>query len=199
MTATVRTRLDALDGEGSVTAGTVTASEVVVVDNSKNIGTFGTLTASILSAATIAGIANRAPASITGTDSITAAEHANRLNVITGTSAATLTLPEATGTGNIYPFIFGQVNTNGTVFVTADTTNCDIRGSINILDADSNAQTAYPGNASDDTITFDGTTKGGQIGDIVVLIDIATDKWAVWGQVVCPTGSNVADMFSAAV
>lgn len=136
--------------------------------------------------------------SLTATDAITQAEHEGRVNIITGTAAATYTLPEATGSGDRYKFIMAEVNTNGTVFVTADTTNCDIRGSLNILDADSNAQTAYPGNASDDTITLNGTTTGGQIGDWIEFVDIATDVWHVMGQLVCPTGSNVADMFSSA-
>ena len=136
--------------------------------------------------------------SLTGTDAITQTEHESRVNIITGTTAATYTLPEATGSGDRYKFIFAEVNTNGTVFVTADTANCDIRGSLNILDADSNAQTAYPGNASDDTITLNGTTTGGQIGDWIEFVDIATDVWHVMGQLVCPTGSNVADMFSSA-
>lgn len=146
----------------------------------------------------INGPAVRTPASITGTDSITAAEHANRTNIITGTAAATLTLPEATGTGNVYRFVFGQVNTNGTVFVAADTSNTSIGGSINILDADSNAQTGYFGTSGDDTITINGTTTGGLIGDTITLIDIATDQWSVSGNLVCPAGSNVADMFSSA-
>jgi hypothetical protein len=136
---------------------------------------------------------------VTATDAITQAEHEGRVNIITGTAAKTLTLPEATGSGDRYKFIFAEVNTNGTVFVTADTTNCDIRGSLNILDADANAQTAYPGNADDDTITLNGTTTGGLIGDWIEFVDIATDVWHVMGQLVCPAGSNVADMFSAAV
>lgn len=135
---------------------------------------------------------------VTATDAITQAEHEGRTNIITGTAAKTLTLPEATGSGDRYKFIIAEVNTNGTVFVTADTGNCDIRGSLNILDADSNAQTAYPGNAGDDTITLNGTTKGGQIGDWIEFVDIATDVWHVMGQLVCPAGSNVADMFSSA-
>lgn len=138
------------------------------------------------------------PVSLTGTDAITQAEHAGRTCIITGTTAATYTMPEATGTGDTYRFVFAEVNTNNTIFVTADTANADFRGSINILDADANAQTAYPGNAGDDTITLNGTTTGGQIGDFIEFIDIATDVWSVRGQLVCPAGSNVADMFSSA-
>lgn len=146
----------------------------------------------------INGAAVRTPASLTGTASLTQAANANRVNIITGTATAAYTLPEATGTGDTYTFVFGQVNTNGTTIVAADTSNTSFGGSINILDADSNAQTAYFGTSGDDTITINGTTTGGLIGDTITLIDIATDQWAVYGQLVCPAGSNVADMFSSA-
>jgi hypothetical protein len=46
--------LGALDG---VTAGTVTANKAVIVDGSKNIGTFGTVTAAAVSAADITSTA----------------------------------------------------------------------------------------------------------------------------------------------
>lgn len=181
----------------TVTSSSVnlTASTITTLTATTATITTGTLTTANVT--TLGGTAVRTPGAITGTDDITAAEHANRVNIITGTSAATLTLPEATGTGNVYTFIFGEVNTNGTVFVAADTSNTSIGGSLNILDADSNAQTAYFGTSGDDTITINGTTTGGLIGDTIVLTDVATDQWAVSGQLVCPAGSNVADMFSS--
>lgn len=178
---------DAVDINGGSIDGTT------IGGSSAAAGTFTTI-----SATTYSGVGTRTPASITGTVSLTAAANANRLNIITGTAAATLTLPEATGTGNVYPFVFAQVNTNGTVIQTADNANCSIRGSLNILDADSNAQTAYHADSGDDTITINGTTKGGLVGDTITLIDIGTDLWAVSGNLVCPAGSNVADMFSSA-
>lgn len=180
--------------------GTGAASKAVVLDGSSNF-TFpaaGTFTSPASHTVALSGTLTRSKASLTGTTAITQAAHANRVNVITGTAAATYTLPEATGTGNTYLFVFGQVNTNGTVFVTADTTNCSIGGSLNILDQDANAQTAYFATTGDDTITINGTTTGGLIGDTITLIDIATDQWAVYGSLVCPAGSNVADMFSSA-
>lgn len=182
--------IDSVDINGGV------IDNVVIGGGTAEAGTFSTMTA-----ATLAGIRAVTPFASTATDAITAAEHANRITVVTGTAAATLTLPEATGTGNIYTFIMGQVNTNGTIWVTADTTNAGLYGSVNILDVDSNAQTAYftVTAGTTDTVTFDGTTKGGQIGDIITFIDIATDKWSVWGQLRCPAGSNVASCFSAAV
>lgn len=73
-------------------------------------------------------------------------------------------------------------------------------GSVNILDADSNAQTAYQAaDQSDDNIQLNGTTKGGLVGDWIEIEGISATQWAITGSLVCAAGSNVADMFSAAV
>jgi hypothetical protein len=139
--------------------------------------------------------------SLTATASITEAAHEGRVLIITGSgSAAAYTLPEATGSGAKYMFIMGQVNTSGTTFVAADTTNCSYHGSINLLDVDAAAQTAYftVTAGGTDTVTFNGTTTGGQIGDIVEFIDIGVDKWSVFGQARVPAGSNPATPFSSA-
>jgi hypothetical protein len=204
-------RVDCADQDGDTTvtlraAGMGQASVVSIPDpgaSTANVMLTSAANDGVTVGATAAEIDAKADRSaqtvaVTATDAITQAEHEGRVNIITGTAAKTLTLPEAVGSGDRYKFIFAEVNTNGTVFVTADTTNCDIRGSLNILDADANAQTAYPGNADDDTITLNGTTTGGQIGDWIEFVDIATDVWHVMGQLVCPAGSNVADMFSSA-
>lgn len=73
-------------------------------------------------------------------------------------------------------------------------------GSVDILDNDAAAQGAFAADStSDDNIQLNGTTKGGQIGDWIELEAITTTVWAIRGTLVCPTGSNPADMFSAAV
>ncbi len=138
--------------------------------------------------------------SLTATAAITQALHEGRILLVSGTAAAAYTLPEATGSGDRYKFIMNQVNTNGTTFVAADTTNASYQGKINNLDVDSNAATAYftATAGGTDTVTLDGTTKGGQIGDFVEFIDIGTDSWHVSGEVRCPAGSNVASPFSSA-
>jgi hypothetical protein len=136
--------------------------------------------------------------SLTATASITEAAHEDRDMYITGTALATYTLPEATGSGGRYRFIIGEVNTNNTVITTADATNCSFYGSVNILDKDAAAQAAYAPAATDELITLNGTTTGGQIGDFIEVLDIATDKWMVFGQLTVPTGSNPATPFSGA-
>ena len=131
--------------------------------------------------------------------SVTEATHDGKIILLdVSDSASTCTLPAASGSGALFRFIVSAVNTNNHVIKVANADDT-IDGSVNILDNDSNAQTAYAASGTDDTITLNGTTTGGQIGDWIELVDIAANQWAVRGQLVCPAGSNVADMFSATV
>jgi len=146
-------------------------------------------------AATAARIVNLAATSLT----ITQALHDGRVVKLSHTGAAsTVTLPDATGSGMEVTFIVGAVNTSSHIIKVPDASNV-LKGSVNILDSDSTAQTAYAATSTDDTLTLNGTTTGGQIGDWVEFVDIAADTWAVRGQLVVPAGSNIADPFSATV
>jgi hypothetical protein len=137
--------------------------------------------------------------------SITQALHDGKtcmLAEVGGNALVTLTLPEATGSGAKFKFIVSVVNTSNYVFVTADTTNADLMGNVINQDADlvgTIAAIMYLAGATDDTITLDGTTTGGQLGDWIELTDVGVDLWAVNGVVSCPAGSNSASCFSAAV
>lgn len=138
---------------------------------------------------------------ITGTGNVTAAVNAGRINLlgeVGGNALVTLTLPEATGSGNIYRFIVSVLNTSSYVIKTADATNAGFVGSVNLLDHDASAQTAFFGavNGASDILTLNGTTTGGQVGDWVEIVDILADRWAIRGQLQCPAGSNVATPFS---
>lgn len=130
---------------------------------------------------------------------VTVAAHEGRTIVLNHSGAAsTCTLPDATGSGARFKFIVGTVNTSNHVITVPDSSNT-LKGVVSILDNDSNALTAYAASGTDDTLTLNGTTTGGQIGDWIELEDIAADVWAIRGQLLCPAGSNVADPFSAAV
>jgi hypothetical protein len=132
---------------------------------------------------------------ITATGNVTLAANEKKVNLlgeVGGNAAVTLTLQEATGSGAVYDFFVTVVNTSNYVIKTADATNASFYGSVNIVDLDAAAQAAYAPAATDDIITLNGTTTGGQLGDWLRIVDIATDKWAVMGQLQCPTGSNPA-------
>lgn len=133
---------------------------------------------------------------LTATTAITELLHEGKVCVITGTDAATYTLPEATGSGATYRFLINEVNTSNNILKTADTTNCGYYGIAHTLDLDAAAQTAYAPASTDDLMTMNGTTTGGAIGDRITLIDMAADKWYVDAQLQVPTSSNPATPFS---
>lgn len=118
---------------------------------------------------------------LSGTTAISAATHAGRTLVMTGTGAAfTQTLPAATGSGDRYVFIVGAVNTSNHVIKV--TGNDVMFGNAwnNATDDTPDLGQPWPTAADSDTITLNGTTTGGAaIGDKVELIDIIADKWMV--------------------
>lgn len=223
-TATAGLDADELAVLNGVVAGTQAAGKAVIADSNVNIGitkvtnlhigTSGSETKvdstaaelNILDGATYTvEESNRAldltgrVVALTSTAAITITLHEGRELYVTGTSLATYTLPEATGSGARYKFTIGEVNTSNTVIVVADTTNTNFIGSVNNLDLDAAAQGAFGSPANSDTITLNGTTTGGALGDTIELVDMATDVWKVSGQLQTPTGSNPATPFSAAV
>jgi hypothetical protein len=179
------------------------------VKNSSSSSPFGTLVwrgCSTLGSATNCYPDGRIPAFIPvgGTAlTITNAQHADRIVKLDHTGAAsTCTLPNATGSGARFLFVVAAVNTSSHIIKVPNANNT-FAGSVNILDSDGTAQAAYAARAADgdDTLTLNGTTTGGQIGDWVEFIDFAANTWVVRGQLVVPLGFgySVVDPFSATV
>ena len=107
----------------------------------------------------------------------------------------------STNTANIgYSFLDSPSTTSATTYKiqVADADNT-IAGQIMYLDEDGTAVTSFPTVAASDTITLNSGTQGGLVGDTFTLIDIATDKYAVSGQMRVSAGANPATPFSAAV
>jgi hypothetical protein len=140
---------------------------------------------------------------LTADTTITNAAHAGRILLmgeVGGNASATFTLPAATGTGAEFKFIVSVVNTSNYVIqVTGDDT---IDGSVVVTNDTAAGGTAslisWPTVAASDTITLNATTTGGvQIGDYVLLTDIATDQYTVSG--LLNASGTEATPFSAAV
>ena len=152
---------------------------------------------------TLGGSLIRDMVTLTATGAITNANHAGRILLmgeVGGDAAATFTLPAATGSGAEFKFIVSVVNTSNYVIqVTGDDT---IDGSVVVTNDTTAGGTAslisWPTVAASDTITLVGTTTGGvQIGDYVLLTDIATDQYTVSG--LLNASGTEATPFSAAV
>ena len=170
-------------------------------DGDLAISTQGTGAVTVASQLTLTGSFLPAIHTFVATDAVTIAEHAGRtllLGEVGGNAALTLTLPAATGTGAVYKFIVSVTNTSNYKIQVADATDT-IDGIMLYLDEDGTAVTGFPTVAASDTITLNGTTQGGIIGDYLELIDIATNQYHVRGVMRVAAGANPATPFTAAV
>jgi hypothetical protein len=170
-------------------------------DGDLAISTQGTGVVSVASQLTLTGSFLPAIHTFVATDAVTVTEHAGRtllLGEVGGNALVTLTLPVATGSGATYKFIVSVTNTSNYVIAVPDANNT-IDGVMLYLDEDGTAVTAFPTVAASDTITLNGTTTGGVLGDYLEIVDIAADQYHVRGVMRVPAGSNPVTPFSAAV
>jgi hypothetical protein len=145
----------------------------------------------------------KAVVSITDDITITQALHAGKICVLNKAAGLAITMPEATGTGDVYTFILGTVLTSNSVVISvADLSNCDLTGNVVALDGDFPTVgvwfSAVQGGGLD-TYTMNRTTQGGvNIGtDWARFTDIKADIFKVEGQCIVPAGSDPATPFGA--
>ncbi len=159
------------------------------------------MTGTTASAAEINSIADASARIVTivATDAITLVEHANRLNLLAevgGNALVTLTMPEATGSGNRYKFYVGVVNTSN--YVIAALTSDILQGTIMGTDSDGAPGNAWALASDDDKLTLNGTSTGGaSIGDWVELVDCLDTIWCTSGQITQTGGSEATPATSS--
>jgi hypothetical protein len=108
---------------------------------------------------------------------VTAAEHNGKLIVLSKVDGQAVTLPAATGSGATFRFRIGLTITSvGTTIKVVG--NDTMKGLALGLDGDGVPANAWAISGTDDTITLDGSTTGGVVGDLIVLEDMAADIWA---------------------
>jgi hypothetical protein len=133
---------------------------------------------------------------------ITQALHAGKVCVFNKVDGIDVTLPEATGTGDVYTFVLGLALTSDTITIlTPDIVNSDMVGNVLTIDLDSATTGVWYSSIQSDgnnAITMNMTSQGGiNIGtDWYRITDIAADIFAVEGQYLVPTSSNPATPFS---
>lgn len=136
---------------------------------------------------------------IAANTTLSAQSHAHRPVVVTAATGVAITLPAATGSGDRYNLQLGAtITSNSTTIKVNGTPGTDIIQGGVVADQDSTDAPDMVATAGDtDTITFDGTTKGGYIGDWIELVDSAEGTWLLRG-VLKRTGTE-ASPFSATV
>ncbi|MEX2741092.1 hypothetical protein AB3480_06545 [Rhizobium mongolense] len=109
----------------------------------------------------------------------------------------TLTLPDATGTGAEFDIVVGTAITSNNLVVQVSRSADVMAGACLMAQDAGDTVVGFETAADSDTITMNGSTKGGLKGDRIRLKDIAANLWQV--QIICAgTGTEVTP-FSAAV
>ena len=134
---------------------------------------------------------------------LTAATHANVPLILTRAAGVVATLPAASGSGNNYKFyVDTTVTTNAYIINVANAT--DVMTGVAFGSDDESALAGTPtaidmwvAGATSDTLTMDGSTRGGLKGNYVEILDIAAGLFHVKA-VLTQTGTEVTP-FSAAV
>lgn len=114
------------------------------------------------------------------TQSVNELQHGlGRMVTLNRAAGIAVTLPASTGLGMKFRFFIGTtVTSNSTTIKVANAS--DIMSGVAIQAADGGATSnAWETGASDDTITFNGSTTGGIKGDYIELEDVALNVWSV--------------------
>lgn len=123
--------------------------------------------------------------------------HEDKPIILDRAAGIAVTLPASTGSGITYEFIVGTtITSNSTTIKVANATDVMNGFAVQSQDAGATVQ-MFEAAASDDTITFNGTTTGGIIGDRVELCDMKAGFWAV--RVMAAGTGTEATCFSATV
>lgn len=113
--------------------------------------------------------------------SVSAASHAGRVIAVNSAAPIAITLPQATGTGNTFRFVFGVAATGTVSTIKVGNATDNMNGGMAIFDTSATDITAiaFAATATDDTISVDGTTRAGTVGTIIDIIDVKSGLFAV--------------------
>lgn len=138
------------------------------------------------------------PISLTAaTVTLSAANHGGAALVANRAAGITATLPAATGCGVKFEILVGTTITSNNLVVQVASAS-DVMTGLCILGQDSaDTAVAFETAADSDTITMNGSTKGGIKGDRISLEDVGSGLWSV--RIVGSGTGTEATPFSAAV
>lgn len=128
---------------------------------------------------------------------LTSASHAGRTMLLDVASGATVTLPAASGTGNVYKFFVKTTVTSNNYIIQVASADDTMAGVAIVANDGGATASIFETVAASDTITLDGSTTGGILGGQVELQDVASGVFSVVVRGAA-TGTE-ATPFSAAV
>ncbi len=120
---------------------------------------------------------------------LTSTLHANKVVVVDSAAPFAFTLPAATGSGDKYELFIDTPATTTTSTISTVASGETMAGLVVAVVTTSNNAKGYVATSTDNTISLNGSTKGGVKGDRIVLIDVKASQWAVT-MFTAPTGSD---------
>ncbi|MBX9455858.1 MAG: hypothetical protein KL863_07435 [Rhizobium sp.] len=138
------------------------------------------------------------PASITSaTLALTKKGHSGSTLVANRAAGIAFTLPAASGSGAKFRIIVGTTITSNNLVISAASASDTMTGLALMCQDAADTIVGFETAADSDTITMNGSTKGGLKGDIIELEDIIANLWSV--RITGSATGTEATMFSAAV
>ncbi len=128
---------------------------------------------------TSARLVNCTAATLTLSDAVHGGSHIVTLNRAAGIA---VTLPASAGTGTRFRLFIGTTVTSNTTTIKVANASDTMIGFMEIYQDSGDTALQFEVGGTNDTITLNGTTKGGIKGDMIELIDIATNLWYVDGK-----------------
>lgn len=121
--------------------------------------------------------ANRIVNCTASTLTVSAALHSGRIVTLNRAAGIAVTLPAATKTGCIYLFFIGTtITSNSTVFSKGNASDV-ISGIATINETAGPLTTGFLSASNTNTVTLNGTTTGGILGDWLQFVDVGTNQW----------------------
>ena len=128
---------------------------------------------------------------------LTSASHAGRVMLLDKTDGLTVTLPAASGSGNVYKFFVKTTITSNNYVIQVASSDDTMSGVAVVANDSDNTASVFETLAASDTITLDGSTTGGILGGMVELQDLYSGKYLV--KINQSATGTEATPFSAAV
>lgn len=137
------------------------------------------------------------PITLTASATLNRKVHAGAIVNASAAAGMTLTLPASTGKGDKYTIrVHTTVTSNNLIIQVANATDVMTGGAWLAQDA-ADTVVMFEAASTSDTITMNGSTKGGIKGDLIELVDAAAGEWQV--RVMGSATGTEATPFSAAV
>lgn len=162
--------------------------------NTKGLKLGGTLvTSTALELNRTCDVSSRLVNLTAATLTLSVAVHEGRIVTVNKADGTAITLPASSGSGAKFQLFIGTTLTSNTTTIKVANASDTMVGFLEIYQDAGNTALQIEIGGTNDTITLNGSTQGGIKGDVIELIDIATNLWYV-RQLLSGTGAEATNL-----